>query len=56
MISAKIATLGLLKIKIFLKKHYDVIIFVHDVTKKIYGVAQIILWPCDKSFVTLAFL
>ena len=35
MMSAKMATPGLLKIKIFLKKAYDVIIFAHDVTKTI---------------------
>ena len=35
MMSAKMATLGLLKIKIFCKKGYDVIISVHDVTNKI---------------------
>ena len=35
MMSAKMANLGLLKIKIFRKKGYDVIISVHDVTSKI---------------------
>ena len=35
MMSAKLATLGLLKIKVFRKKDYDVIISVYDVTKKI---------------------
>ena len=35
MMSAKMATLGLLKIKIFWYKGYDVIIFVYDVTNKI---------------------
>ena len=30
--SAKMATLGLLKLKVFWKKDYDVIIYVHDVT------------------------
>ena len=35
MISAKLATLGILKIKVFLNKDYYVIIFVHDVTSKI---------------------
>ena len=33
--SAKLATLGLLKIKVFLNKGYDVIISVFDVTNKI---------------------
>ena len=34
MMSAKLATKGLLKIKTLLKKGYDVIISVHDVTNK----------------------
>ena len=33
--SAKLATLGLLKIKVTLNKSFDVIIFVHNVTNKI---------------------
>ena len=35
MMSAKMATPGLLKTKIFLKKGYDVIISAHDVTSPI---------------------
>ena len=35
MMSAKMATLGLLKIKEFWKEGYDVIIYVHDITSKI---------------------
>ena len=35
MMSAKMATPGLLKKKVFGKKGYDVIISVHDVTNKI---------------------
>ena len=35
MMSAKMATLGLLKIKVFLNKGYDVVISLHDVTNKI---------------------
>ena len=35
MITAKLANLGLLKVKLFRNKGYDVIIFVHDVTIKI---------------------
>ena len=35
MISAKMATLDFLKIKVFLNKGYDVITSVHDVTNKI---------------------
>ena len=34
-ISSKLASLGLLKIKVFWNKGYDVIIFVHDLTNKI---------------------
>ena len=50
MMSAKIATLGLLKIKVFWNKGYDVIISVHDVTNKIlsrdwnYNV-NVVMWP-----------
>ena len=43
MMSGKMATLGLLKIKVFLNKVYDVIISVYDVTKNFYDVAQIAL-------------
>ena len=35
MMTAKLATLGILEIKIFSNKSYDVIISVHDVTNKI---------------------
>ena len=35
MMSTKMATLGLLKIKIFQNKDYDVIVSVHDVINKI---------------------
>ena len=41
MMSAKMATPGLLKIKIFWKKGYDVIISVYDVTNKFLLVIQI---------------
>ena len=34
MMPAKLATLGLLKIKVFSKKGYDVMISIHDVTNK----------------------
>ena len=58
MMSAKMATLGLLKIKIFWNKCYDVIICAYDVTNKSYHVNQIILqmWSCDQNLVSLAFL
>ena len=36
MMSAKMATLGLFKIKVFWNKGYDVITSVYDVTNKIY--------------------
>ena len=36
MISAKMATLGLFKIKLFWNKRYDVIFSVHDVTKNFF--------------------
>ena len=35
MMSAKMATLALLRMKVFLNESYDVIISVHDVTNKI---------------------
>ena len=34
MVAAKMATSGLRKIKVFLKKGFDVIIYVNDVTNK----------------------
>ena len=47
--SAKMATLGLLKIKVFWNKGYDVIIYVHDVTIKIssrdsYYFVDLVMW------------
>ena len=44
------ATLGLLKIKIFWNKGYDVIIFVYDVINKnlsrdSYYIVDVVLWP-----------
>ena len=36
MMSAKMATVDLLKIKLFWNKGYDVIIFVHDASKNIF--------------------
>ena len=43
MISAKLAPAGLLKIKIFQNKTYDVIIAAYDVTNKILS--------CDSNFI-----
>ena len=50
MMSAKMATPGLLKIKIFWNKDYDVIIYAHDVTKKILTrdsnyIVDVVMWP-----------
>ena len=50
MMSAKLATLGLLKIKVFWNKGYDVIIYVYDVTNKILSrdliyIVNVIKWP-----------
>ena len=42
-ISAKLATLSFLKIKVFRNKRYDVIIFVNDVTNKILS--------CDSNYI-----
>ena len=48
MISAKMATPGLLKIAMFRNKGYDVIIFVDDVTNKILS--------HDSSYIVDAFI
>ena len=50
MISAKLATLDLLKIKVFWNKDCDLIIFVHDVTNKILSresnyIVDVVMWP-----------
>ena len=50
MISAKLTNLGLLKIKVFWNKGYDVIISVHDVNSKILSrdsnyVVDVVMWP-----------
>ena len=41
--SPKMATPGLLKMKVFWNKGYDVIIYVHDMTNKILS--------CDSNFI-----
>ena len=58
MMLAKMATLGLLNIKVFRNKGYDVTISLYDVINKIYHVNQILLqmWSCDQSLVTLGLL
>ena len=50
MMSAKMATPGLLKIKVFWNKGYDVIIYVHDVTNKFLSrdsnyIVDVAMWP-----------
>ena len=50
MVSAKLATLGLLKINLFWNKGYDIIISVHDVTNKMLScdsndMAGMVMWP-----------
>ena len=59
MMSAKIVALGLLTIKLFWNKDYDVIISVSDVTNKILSRGSnfiIDVWSCDQSLVTPEFL
>ena len=61
MISAKMATLGLLKIKVIWNKGHDVIISVHEVTNKNLSrdldyIADVVMWPKFTKLVTLAFL
>ena len=48
--SAKMATPGLLKIRVFWNEGYDVIISVHDVTNKILScdsnyIIDVVMWP-----------
>ena len=50
MISAKLATLGLIKIKVFWNKGDDITISVHDVTSKLLShdssnIVDVALWP-----------
>ena len=48
----------ILKIKVFWNEGHDVIIFLNDISNKIYHLTQIILqtWSCDQSLVIPAFL
>ena len=57
MMLAKMVTLGLLKIKVFWNKRYDIIIYLHDATNKVLSRDSIIsyMWPYDQRLVTLAF-
>ena len=43
--SAKVPSPGLLKIKVFWNKGYDVIISVYDVTYKILSLDDVAIWP-----------
>ena len=50
MMSAKMATPELLKIKVFWNKGHDIIISVHDVTSKILSrdsnyIVDVVMWP-----------
>ena len=50
MMLAKVATEGLLKIKVFWNKGYDITIFDHDVTNKILSrdsnyIVDMVMWP-----------
>ena len=50
MMSAKLATLGFLNIKVFWNKGYNVIVSVHDVTNKLLSrdsnyVVDVVMWP-----------
>ena len=50
MMSAKLATLSLLKLKVFWNKGYDDIISVYDVTNEILSrdsnyIVEVVMWP-----------
>ena len=50
MMSAKTATLGLLKLKVFWNKIYDAIICIYDVTNKFWSrdwnyIVDVVMWP-----------
>ena len=59
MMSVKMATPGLHKIKVYWKKGYDVIIFVNDVTNKILSrdsnyIVDVVTWPkCGNSSISM---
>ena len=59
MMSAKMATLDLLEIKVYWNKRYDVIIPVYDVTNKISSrdsnyIADVVMWPkFDNSSISM---
>ena len=50
MMSVKLVTLGLLKIKVFWNKDYDVIVSVHDATNETLSrdsnyIVDMVIWP-----------
>ena len=50
MMSAKMATLGLLRIKVFWNKSYDAITYLHDAANKILSYdsnyfVDVVMWP-----------
>ena len=54
MMSAKLATLGFLKMKVFWSKSYDIITSVHDLNNKILlaesnYIVDVIMWPKFKT-------
>ena len=59
MMSAKMVTIGLLKIKIFWNKGYDVIISFHDITNRVLSsdsnyIVDVIMWPkFDNSSISM---
>ena len=58
MMSTKMATSGVLKITVFWNKGYDVIFYVHDLTKKNLSrdsnyIVDVVMWP---KLVTLTLL
>ena len=59
MMSAKMVTLGLLKIKVFWSKVYDVIIFFHDITNRVLSrdsnyIVDVVMWPkFDNSSISI---
>ena len=68
MMSAKMATAGLVKIRVFWNKGYDVIIYVDDVTNKILChdsnyIVAVFMWPkfgncniCMREVITISIL
>ena len=61
MMSAKLAILGIFKIKVFWSKGYDIIIFVHNVTNKILSrvsncIVDMVMWPKFVNSNILTFL